>query len=339
MGDFVSGISNAVGDLFGGGSQQGQYGAGTAPVYQPTVANQQTNDSYYQQLIQQMMGNNTAAQIYPQYQQYVSQIENNPYAAGAQTAATNAGTAATTAGNSAITNANTLTTAGNNTLPYSSTILNTAFDPQDALYNRTLQQLQDQTRASEAVRGIATSPVGASLENQNLENFNIDWQNNQLGRETQGLTDANSNNTNAANLFGDANTLNSSGITDINSGGSLPYNQYENNIGNILNALNTQGAAGAATNAVPQQTIQDIMSYLGYGQTASNNANNAAYQGFQNANQVGQNIGSLFGAVGGSNALSGAGSWLSSLLGGGGAAAGADGLGALASDAGVLAAL
>jgi hypothetical protein len=64
---------------------------------------------------------------------------------------------------------------------------NTALDPQQALYGRTQQQLQDQVRASDSARGVAMSPYSAGVENKAMSDFNIDWQNQQLGRQVQGL--------------------------------------------------------------------------------------------------------------------------------------------------------
>ncbi len=61
-----------------------------------------------------------------------------------------------------------------------------AFDPQNALYQRTMQQLQDQTRAGLEARGLGMDPFGAGVEGSTMSNFNIDWQNQQLQRETQG---------------------------------------------------------------------------------------------------------------------------------------------------------
>ena len=61
-------------------------------------------------------------------------------------------------------------------------------DPQDALYNRTVQQLQDQTRAGQSARGTAMSPFGAAGEADVMKNFNIDWQNNLLDRQLKGLS-------------------------------------------------------------------------------------------------------------------------------------------------------
>jgi hypothetical protein len=63
----------------------------------------------------------------------------------------------------------------------------TASDPQNALYDRTQQQLQDQVRAGQAARGLGNSAVGGAEENQAMSNFNIDWQNQQLQRQLSGV--------------------------------------------------------------------------------------------------------------------------------------------------------
>jgi hypothetical protein len=61
-----------------------------------------------------------------------------------------------------------------------------AADPQNALYNRTVQQTQEQQRAALEARGIDMTPYGAGVEGQALSNFNIDWQNNLLQRMLAG---------------------------------------------------------------------------------------------------------------------------------------------------------
>src|SRR5258708_36165262 len=72
--------------------------------------------------------------------------------------------------------------AGQQLLPWGQQIMNTGFDPQQALYHRTQQQTQDQTRAGLEARGLDSSPYGAGVEGQTMANFNIDWQNQQLQR-------------------------------------------------------------------------------------------------------------------------------------------------------------
>lgn len=192
-------------------------------------------------------------------------------------------------------------------------ILQTALDPQNALYNRTAQQLTDQTRAAQYARGIQSSPLGASVESNALGNFNIDWQNQQLQRQAQGLQSA-------ASAYGSAG------------------NQYTGYLGSINqnNAQNTQNIAGAQQNAfglgqqaagayqsagqTPYQTNQNIysnqnqalqnylgnnqgylsglnqlqsndLSYLNYGTGAQN-------VGYQQSQQNLQNVGQATGAIG-----------------------------------------
>ena len=69
--------------------------------------------------------------------------------------------------------------------PLIAQLITAGFDPQKALYSRTLQQVQDQAQAANAAAGVATTPYGAGLTGQATENFNIDWQNQQLAREAQ----------------------------------------------------------------------------------------------------------------------------------------------------------
>jgi hypothetical protein len=69
-------------------------------------------------------------------------------------------------------------------------MLTTSMDPQQALYNQTLQTTLDQTRSGEAARGLANTPIGQQGEASALQNFNIDWQNQQLQRQLAGIEGA-----------------------------------------------------------------------------------------------------------------------------------------------------
>lgn len=68
-----------------------------------------------------------------------------------------------------------------------SSVLNTAFDPQNDLYNKSFQQNQEQTRAALASRGLNFSGVGAGAEIQSNQDFNTNWRDKLLNRQTQGL--------------------------------------------------------------------------------------------------------------------------------------------------------
>ena len=120
----------------------------------------------------------------PQYanQAFQSQF-NNPYAGQALQGAQQAGQMATGAAGQAY-------GSGQNLINAQNQILQTSMDPQQALYNQLLQQTTDQTRAGETARGLAMSPVGQQLESNALNQFNIDWQNQQLNRQIAGANAA-----------------------------------------------------------------------------------------------------------------------------------------------------
>lgn len=141
-------------------------------------------------------------------------------------------------------------------------VLQTALDPQKDLYNRTSQQLTDQTRAAEYARGIQSSPLGASVEANALGNFNIDWQNQQLARQSQGLSAA-------QGAYGSAQGLG---------------NSYTNTQAGLQAGQNQQyaGLTGAAAN--------QYVSYLGaMGQSNAQNTSNIA-NAQQNAFGLGQQV-------------------------------------------------
>lgn len=192
----------------------------------------------------------------------------------------------------------------------------TAQDPQSALYARTVQQLQDQTRAAQSARGIAMSPYGAGGEADVMKNFNIDWQNQQLARQAQGL----------------------SGYQSSFAPSATAYQDYLNQLGQGANTLmGTQGIANQAFQA-PLDVNQQYLQQLQQGMNAFTGAGNVASQAAlaQNAqafmqNQTGMNalttaLGQIFGTPGtnfststgnynlGGTAASGLGNWLNSLF-------------------------
>lgn len=56
-------------------------------------------------------------------------------------------------------------------------------DPQNALFAKQFQQQQDQSNAVNAQNGVAGTPYGAALTTEGNQNFDLNWQNQQLGRE------------------------------------------------------------------------------------------------------------------------------------------------------------
>lgn len=109
----------------------------------------------------------------------------------------------------------------------------TALDPQQALYNRTLQQVQDQSRAADSARGLAMSPYSAGLENQATRDFNIDWQNQQLQRQIQALQ----------GFSGAGNVAANAGIAN----NAQAFMQNQVGLNNLTTGLNGLFGTGAGT--------------------------------------------------------------------------------------------
>lgn len=175
-------------------------------------------------------------------------------------------------------------------------VLQAAQDPQNALYNRTQQQLTEQSRAAQYARGIQSSPYGAALENSANENFNIDWQNQQLARQAQGIQAA-------QGAYGSAQGMGNSYTSTqagLQSGKNEQYagltnaaqNQWTNyiNAGGQMQAMNNQNIGAAQNNAFGLANQAAQASYAGgqlpYGanQQAYGNQNQAVGN-FQQQNQ------------------------------------------------------
>jgi hypothetical protein len=300
-------ISSAMAPSSGSGSGS-QY-------YTPTGLG--TADTQWQGL---QTGNyNTYNQLYPSIQTAATNsfnggnTANNIYQGGYQSGANNAGAQYGNLANQqtyqsgqAFNNAGNLLSAGQQTYQ-------TALDPQNALYNRTVQQLQDQTGATNSMYGLGSSAAGAGVANQALGNFNIDWQNNQLARQTQGLSAYDSAAQAAAGLNTNASALGTAGAGNYLAAGQTPYSTAQTIAGvpgqlgsTYANQLNT-GVYG------PAQGIQgQAIPYMNYGQGAQSvpyqnqvaGAGAAGALASQGINSLGSNpqvqsaIGGLFGGGG-----------------------------------------
>lgn len=165
-----------------------------------------------------------------------------------------------------------LTNAANQILPLINQTAQTAYDPQQALYAKLQQQNQDQTNAINAQSGVAATPYGAGLGALSNQNFNLDWQNAQLGRQQTGANTI-------AQLLGAAGQGATTGT----------------NIGQSVSTFNNQAL---------QQQIADYLAYLGGGTSATNAAtgqygaeSSAALQNQQLSNQAFGGLGQLGGTL------------------------------------------
>ncbi|WP_074985384.1 hypothetical protein [Paraburkholderia tropica] len=204
---------------------------------------------------------------------------------------TNAGTALTNLGNSDLATQQQLLSAGQN-------VYNMGLDPQSALYNSTLNQVQQQTGATNSMYGLGSSAAGAGVANQALTNFNLDWQNNQLSRAAQGLSAY----TGAANAAGSYGQQGASALTSAPQyallGGQVPYQTAQTIAATPGNLANTYGSFLNSNVYGPAESMMSqIIPYMNYG----NGAQSLPYQNAtSNAQSYGQSLSSAIGGVGNS---------------------------------------
>ena len=206
----VAGTVNSIVNSGGGSSPNATQG-GNPATYIPT--DQPQADQYYQQIFQQMQPYAAAlpGETIPGYQTYAANIQANPYAAQAQTGANTAAGYGTTAAGYGMQGAAGLQGAAGE-------VLQTGFDPQQAFYNQSINNLQNQYGASNAAAGLS-GPFAAGVTDQGLNNFNIGWQQSQLGNQTSALTSAGQG-------YAGAQTLGDLAAATQASATSLPYSTY-----------------------------------------------------------------------------------------------------------------
>lgn len=215
----------------------------------------------------------------PYYGQMVSAAASNPLYPQAMTGAAQGAAFGGQGAQSMMNQAGAINTAG--------------FDPQAALFGRTQQQLLDQSNAVNAMSGIAGTPYGASATSNALGNMDINWQNQQLGRQIQ-----------AAN----ATSPLYSGATNLAYGSAqLPTQTYMGQINNVLQALKAQEEAG-------RLGASGIGSLLSAGGSGLGQANNLGTSLAQSLASIGAAPYSTGATIGG-NAVSGLGN-LQNLLSG-----------------------
>lgn len=150
---------------------------------------------------------------------------------------------------------------GQNAFNFGNQALQQGFDPQNALYNRTAQQVQDFSRASSEARGIDKSPYGAGLENQAMSNFDIDWQNNALQRQNTAANTAStlygaggqaiSGGQGIASSVPQMMSTYAGGLQQLGMGAYAPQQQGFQDYSNLFSA-----GTGAQQNAYQQQLAQ-----------------------------------------------------------------------------------
>ena len=305
-GSFALNLANSSGS---GPSSGLAGGSSLSPTFIPT--GQAQADQNFQGITGNMtqFGNSIPQQVIPQIQTAGNALSNNPYAQFAQEASLQGGQYGVgTLAPQMEASASSLFGAGN-------TALQTAFDPQQALYNRTLQQVTDQSNAINSMYGLGTSSAGAGVAGQNITNFNIDWQNQQLQRQLAGIAGA-------GRGFAGGADLGSAAQGTFGSAGAMPYNTFAGNQQNIINAQNAISSGANNAFGLDQNTLNALANYLRLGQSATGQAQNAQAVNFAQQQKLGQQAGGALSGLGGLSSLFGSSGGNSYGLGGGLSSAG-----------------
>ena len=280
---------------------------GGASNYIPS--NQAGIDTSYQQLFAGLQGAaSPLAGLAGDISGYLQNIQNNPYAGQVVPGAVQAQAYAQGTQIPALQQAGaTLTGLGQQAAPYAANILQQGFDPQQALYQQQQQQTTEQANAINSMYGLGSSPAGAGLTQQALQNFNLGWQNQQLGREATAAGAYGNLGSQISGLETAGTGLMGQATGAISGASQLPYSAY-----NLLQTtpIGAIGAGGQAASSALGPTMGGLgssLAYLGQGTGASNAYNtalNAAYanqlQNYQAQQQAYQSaLGGLGSGIGG----------------------------------------
>ena len=268
----IGGLVGGIGGLFGGGTKQPD----APPQFIMPNQTQAANNAFSG--IQGLQPFSSGGfNILGPAQNTFSNLYNNPFASTFQGGASTAMGLGQNAALNAFNTGGNLIGTGMNTIPnMASAVFNTSFDPQSSLYARTLQQTTDAARANAAAAGLATTPYGVGLVNQATNNFNIDWQNNQLQRQALGANTAGSLFNTGAGIANLGTGIQNTAPGQFFQATGLPYSTF-GQIGQDQNAAIAALLSGTSGGAnLANLPIQDYLSYL----QAGNQANSVANQNY-----------------------------------------------------------
>jgi len=292
----ISGILGAVaagGSLMSGlGGLFGNSGAQAPPQFQMPGLGEASGGALGG------IGNLNSYNLYqpniPQATGITQNLVNNPYAGGYLGGSVTAGGLGQLQALGQYGQGQNLINTGQSLTPYAGSVLQTGFDPQQQLYQRTLATTLGQQQAANALSGVGTTPYGAGLTDANLQNFNIDWQNAQLNRQIQALQGAGGALQTGGGLIGQGVNMQAAAPAQYLTASSYPYSAYQQIGGNQLGALTNLGQFGMGASQLPQQQIADYLNYIQAGNQANQVANqNATLQAqIQNMyqGQIGQGL-------------------------------------------------
>ena len=279
----------------GSGGGGGGFSGGSSPPPAYIPQNQPGADAQYYNLASQFAsgGAGLPGQVVPGLQTATQNLLNNPYGAQAQTGANAAGKYMTgTLAPNLSTASSSLFGLGSAGSSYGQKILQTGFDPQSALYNRTAQQVSDQTNAINAQYGLDSSAAGAGVAAQNASNFNIDWQHQQLQRQAQAAAGYGNLVQGAGQAYSGGADLGAASANATQTGSALPYNTYQAGQKNNIAALNALTTGTTNAYGLDANALNALSAYMKLGQSATSVGQAGAAQNFANNQALGKSLGS-----------------------------------------------
>lgn len=279
------GIGGGLAGLFGGDTPSAQapsYGQLTSPgmaynppaTFNPSLSAQQQPFDQYSSLMQPFLtaaagggGANYPAQLYGQYgaaAQPIIAASNDPnYGGQALHTANYIGQIGPAYGNMQLGNARQLYAMGDLSLPYSSSILNTGFDPENALRAREEQRLSDSTSAALSRSGVANTPYGQGVLGETMKNFGLDWQDRALGRMNQATTGYGNLVSGAGRAYAGGAEQANSGLGTILNTASIPYQTMLGQAQNSMGAIQNLANFGMQGWNLPQSALNNVMGLMG----------------------------------------------------------------------------
>lgn len=289
----ILGIASGAKNLLGG--QQG--GSKSPNAYVPTGLG--AADQNYQQMLQQLMQQIQGAggQITPQLAQAFQTLLGAIGPAG-QSAGQQYGTLAGQAGQAG----SFLNNMGQGVGQAGQQLWQTALDPQNALRQQMQQQVVDASRAGTSARGIGMGGEAAGIENKAVQDFLLNWNNNQLQRQATGLQ-------------GYANASNQAGrdVTGGLAAGALAPEYTTASatapFGALAGASQMYTGAMAPLNQQYGAGMDQIIKYLNQGNAATGQAFDQGQTGLANLTYGAGKLGNTLGSSSG-----GAGDWLANIF-------------------------
>ena len=300
----MASLGGGLAGMFGGGSSQPPVPQQEIPAYPGVGALTGGGPQGIGSLAQYNLG----GQYMPAYQSALQTYLQNPYGPQAIQSANLFGPAAQGIAGQGMGNAGMI---GGSVGP----IMQQAFDPQQALYNRTAGQVGQAEQAQLAGSGLGQTPWGAGAYGQTMSDFNLNWNDRMLQRMLSGVQGA-------EGAAGSALGLGGQGLGLGMAGGGAPFQAYGQVAQYPLGAYGQASQYGQQAAAVPQTGIGDWLQYLGQA-TGSQQAATQLYaqqlaaqkQQFTENQAFGQGIGAGLGGSAASPLGTGIGNWASNLAG------------------------